>query len=75
MNVKQLIAELEMCDPNAEVVLSYVYSDRASTTVTEIVRSVDEQELRYSAYHDGWVVPENDDETVGKRKTAIVLGA
>lgn len=75
MNVKQLIAELQSYDPDAEVVLSYEYGDRADTTITEIVRSVDEQELRYSLYHNGWVVPEDDDKPGGKRKIAVVLGA
>lgn len=74
MKVKDLIEQLEGCDPDSEVMLSYNYGDRSNTQVAVRVDRAEEETLYRSDYHRMWVVPEDpseiDDEDT---KDAVVL--
>lgn len=51
MKVKDLIAELQGFDQDAEVHYEYNYGDHWSTSVAPRVQSIDEGAVEYSEYH------------------------
>lgn len=72
MKVKELIAELEKFDGEAEVYYAYNYGDYWHTRVAGDVSEVEMGEVMHSAYHDMMKVVENnpDDEEISE---AIIL--
>lgn len=64
MTVEELIAELQMMDPNAEVHFAYNYGDHWRTQVAPKVDSVELGNVKYSDYHRMPKVVEYDDDDV-----------
>ena len=61
MTVDELIAELQMMDPNAEVHFAYNYGDHWRTQVAPVVVSVEEGFVVDSDYHRMPKVVEEDE--------------
>lgn len=62
MTVEDLIAELQNLDPKLPVVFSYNYGDHCQSIVAELVKTVDEGQVRYSDYHRMLAVVPVDEE-------------
>ena len=64
MNVAELIEELKLMDPEAEVHFAYNYGDHWRTTVAPRVDNVSEGVVEFSDYHrmDRLVEEDYDDE-------------
>lgn len=62
MTVEDLINELKNMDPKSPVVFSYNYGDHPQTMVAELVKTVDEGQVRYSEYHRMLAVVPADEE-------------
>jgi hypothetical protein len=76
MTVGQLIEMLQMLDnPEAEVGFAYPSGDYWRTTVVAEVGQVDQLDVSWSAYHDKFALP-RDDEDGGRgegEQTIVVL--
>lgn len=51
MKVRELIEELESCDPDADVCFAYNYGDYWRTTVAPEVQHVSDGFVKFSDYH------------------------
>jgi hypothetical protein len=73
MKVSELIEELGLMDPDAEVHFSYNYGDHWHTTVAPKVEQVEVQQVVWSAYHRMPKVTDPEDGDRDERQTAVVL--
>ena len=63
MKVRDLIAELQGFDQDAEVHYEYCYGDHWRTNVAPMVQSIDEGAVEYSEYHRMDRMLEDDGDT------------
>jgi hypothetical protein len=75
MTVAELREALESFEPDAPVVFTYNYGDRAGTSAVGVIRVVAEMPLRSTGYSaTGLALREDDDEGDDNEQTAVVLG-
>lgn len=66
MTVKELISQLEDCDPNLPVYFAYNYGDHWNTEVADSPREVDQGTVLHSDYHRRMRVVDPDDSDCGR---------
>ncbi len=59
LTVRDLIEQLQNCDPDLPVVIGYPYGDRVRTTVASVVEEVEEAQVTWSEYHRTFKVPKD----------------
>ncbi len=60
MKVKELIAELEQCDPEMEVSYNYPANDYRQNMLVISPRRIEPMSVVWSEYHTSWKVPDTD---------------
>lgn len=73
MTVRALIEKLQDLDPDRPVHIGYDYGDHIHTTVCPTLRTVEEEQVRWSEYHRMPRLVDADDDEKADDKLVVVL--